>query len=579
MDSRCEFLAMWEYIVGTLALLYLVRIYWNNYPILAHQQVKAALPKEEGGSIEKNDIKDPNDPYLIVCYNPATGQLLGKRRAMNRSQVKQIVEKAKIAQRDWARSSFAKRRAVLQTLLDWIVQNQELICQVVSRDGGKTAIDANFGEILTTCEKLRWTIAHGESALKAEYRMPGLIMIHKIPRVEYVPVGVMGAIVSWNYPFHNAIGPVISALMAGNACVVKCSEQVAWTTEFLQSIFDSLLSLYGIDTSLVHFVNGLAEAGEALVENCDKITFIGSPHVGKLVMKHASNTLTPVVLELGGKDCALVLQDCDYDQFLKNSQRYAFQNAGQNCAGLERVIIHDSLYEKYLADISLIANRIRVGAPLEEETDLGAITMAPQIRIIQTLVDDAVSKGALVLCGGKPFIHPNYPKGQFFMPTVITNVTPEMRIYREEVFGPVLIVFKFDTLDEAIDIANGSGFGLGSGVFSTDYAKAQRIGKQIRAGFTNINDFGVNYLCQGLPFGGVGISGVDCFAGVEGLRGNCFPKATTTDAFGFLGVRTKLPELLQYPITPKGQQFQESLIHVLYGSMIDKVKGIIKLMK
>ena len=132
-------------------------------------------------------------------------------------------------------------------------------------------IDANFGEILPTCEKLRWTIEHGERSLKPEYRAPGMIMAHKLPRVEYLPVGVMGCIVSWNYPFHNVIGPVISSLMAGNACVVKCSEQVAWSTDFLQSLISGLLELYDVDTNLVQFVNGFADAGQALVESADKV--------------------------------------------------------------------------------------------------------------------------------------------------------------------------------------------------------------------------------------------------------------------------------------------------------------------
>jgi acyl-CoA reductase-like NAD-dependent aldehyde dehydrogenase len=566
---------MFHLVLFAIALFYLWKRLANKYTILSHTKVTAQVPSQESEENFTNNIRIPQDPYLIQCYNPATGKVLGQRRAMNSAQVKQIVQKSKQAQLEWATSSFSKRKAVLQTLLDWIVQNQTLICEVVAKDGGKTIIDASFGEILTTCEKLRWTIANGESSLQSEYRMPGLIMIHKIPKVVYVPVGVMGAIVSWNYPFHNAIGPVISALMAGNGCVVKCSEQVAWTTSFLQSIFDSVLQGYGISTDLIQFVNGYAEAGQALVETCDKITFIGSPHVGKLVMKHAANTLTPVILELGGKDCAIVLEDCDYNQFMKNSQRYAFQNSGQNCAGLERVIIHESLYAKYLADMTMTLSKVRMGPPLEEEVDLGAIVMNQQIQIIQELVDDAVSKGAVLLCGGKSFVHPNFPNGQFYVPTLITNVTPNMRIYTEEVFGPVLIVFRFETDQEAINIANGSGFGLGSGVFSMNYKHADQIGKQIRAGFTNINDFGVNYLCQGLPFGGVGISGIDRFAGVEGLRGNCHPKATTTDAFG---IRTKLPGILQFPITQKGVAFQESLVTLLYGREIrDKIKSIFTL--
>jgi acyl-CoA reductase-like NAD-dependent aldehyde dehydrogenase len=236
------------------------------------------------------------------------------------------------------------------------------------------------------------------------------------------------------------------------------------------------------------------------------------------------------------------------------------------------VIIHESLYSKYLEDICAVVGSIRLGNPLTEQVDCGAITMKAQISIIQSLLDDAVKKGATCLTGGSQWIHPDFPKGNYFSPTVLINVTPEMRIFREEVFGPVLIVMKYSTDEEAIQLANGSGFGLGSGVFSNNLVKAESIGSRIKAGFTNINDFGVNYLCQGLPFGGVGISGVDCFAGVEGLRGNCYPKAVTKDKFG---VKTKLPALLQYPIKESGNQFQKSLIVMLYGtSAMQRVKSV-----
>lgn len=255
--------------------------------------------------------------------------------------------------------------------------------------------------------------------------------------------------------------------------------------------------------------------------------------------------------------------------------RYAFQNCGQNCAGLERVIIHESLYDRYLKDISEIVLAIRMGNPVTEKVDCGAITMKAQIGIIQSLLDDAVKKGATCLTGGSQWKHPNFPDGNYFSPTVLVNVTPEMRIFTEEVFGPVLIVFKFSTEEEAIELANASGFGLGSGVFSNDLGKAEKIGKQIKAGFTNINDFGVNYLCQALPFGGINISGVDCFAGVEGLKGNCYPKAVTRDKYG---VKTKLPVLLQYPIDERGNEFQKGLIMMLYSSStLKRVKGIISM--
>jgi acyl-CoA reductase-like NAD-dependent aldehyde dehydrogenase len=200
---------------------------------------------------------DEPDKGNIDCISPSDGLLIGKREALDAKQVEKVVERARVAQAKPL--SFELRIEILSTLLEWITENQDVITSLVSKDSGKTAIDANFGEILTTCEKLRWTIANGRQVLKPEYRSTGMIMAHKSARVEYVPIGVMGAIVSWNYPFHNSLGPVISAIMAGNACVVKCSEQVAYTTGFLQSLMDEILNAYSVDTNLVQFINGYAE--------------------------------------------------------------------------------------------------------------------------------------------------------------------------------------------------------------------------------------------------------------------------------------------------------------------------------
>eukprot|EP00842_Homolaphlyctis_polyrhiza_P005467 jgi/Hompol1/5921/HPOL_000312-RA len=326
-------------------------------------------------------------------------------------------------------------------------------------------------------------------------------------------------------------------------------------------------------------MNGFAETGQALVETADKITFIGSPGVGKIIMSHASRTLTPVILELGGKDCAVVFDDCDYQQFRHNAMRYSFQNAGQNCAGLERVIIHEKLFDKFIKDSTETIKKMRIGSPLLEDVDFGAMTMAAQIGIVQTLVDDAVAKGAKVHIGGKPFKHPKYPYGQFYEPTLLSNITSDMRISQEEIFGPVILVMKFRTEEEAIRLANSTPFGLGSGVFTLDIARGERVARQLRVGFSNINDFGVNYLCQALPFAGVGISGIDRFAGVEGLRGNCHPRAMTVDKFNWLGIRTNVPPLVRYPVAAAGEKFQESVIQLLYGNTVAQFTALLRLAK
>ncbi|KAJ3201567.1 Meiotic Sister-Chromatid recombination aldehyde dehydrogenase, partial [Clydaea vesicula] len=347
---------------------------------------------------------------------------LGTTKIKTKEEIVSSIKKIKVYQNEYfKKTSFKQRIEVLKTIKHFILNNQDLICKISSRDTGKTLLDSTFGEIIPTLEKLNWTIKNGESCLKTSKRDS---------------VGVMGLIVSWNYPFHNVISPLISALMAGNGLAVKCSEHTCFTTEFLSP-------------DLVVFIDGFAEAGETLIENVDKVTFIGSPNVGKLVMEKASKTLTPVILELGGKDAAIIFDDCDYSNMLKICLRGALQNAGQNCAGLERMIVQDTIYDQLVADMSETLSSLRVGSPFEEGVvDIGAITMKNQLSIIQILVDDAVNKGAKVLVGGTPYINPKYPSGQYYTPTLITGVTKEMKLYTEEVFGPVILLFKFKTEKE-----------------------------------------------------------------------------------------------------------------------------------
>ncbi|KAJ3119652.1 hypothetical protein HK100_000207 [Physocladia obscura] len=571
-------------------------------------RVKVPFPKEADpewadGEILENPgtkVHDPNYPLEITCFDPATGRLLGRRKAATKQQVLDAVAKSREAQLKFRESSWQKRRDILTTLLEVIVRDQEGICRLSSRVTGKTgkmiensatkkeneklmnllflpALDATFGEIIPTCEKLIWTIRHGEKALKPEYRESGAISFLAQARVQYSPIGVMGLIVSWNYPIHNVISPLTSAIMAGNGCVIKVSENAGWATQWLSDLVAKVLEVHEVDTDLVSFLDGTADAGEALVQS---VTFIGSPAVGKLVMRGASETLTPVVLELGGKDAAIVFDDCEYENMIKICMRGGLQNCGQNCAGLERMIVQEGIYERVVQDVTKIVSSIRLGTPFEKKVDLGAICMKSQIKIVQSLLADAVSKGAKIECGGEVYNHPLYPQGQFFRPTVLTGVDPSMRIHHEEVFGPVILIYKFSRPTEAIKLINSTDFGLGSSIFTLNYRKAEAVARYVNAGSCNINGWGFSYLCQSLPFGGVKHSGFDRFGGIEGLRGNCNIKAMTTDKLGHLGIRAQVPSILHFPIKEESVDFQAALIEILYGVGFTKqVRGVKRLNK
>eukprot|EP00123_Amoebidium_parasiticum_P013133 comp21791_c0_seq1/m.30967 comp21791_c0_seq1/g.30967 ORF comp21791_c0_seq1/g.30967 comp21791_c0_seq1/m.30967 type:complete len:607 (-) comp21791_c0_seq1:178-1998(-) len=570
--------------VGTLLLLgvVMVAIFVARYlaAYSAAPKVDVPVPEEvqpgwEGKVLDTLDLKAAGTDK-IQCFDPATGESLGSVKAWSREDVAEGVKKAREAQKSWAKTSFEERKRVLRSLMEFVVRNQETICKVAARDSGKTMVDGIFGEILTTCEKISWTLQHGEDVLKPEYRSVGLIMSHKHARVVYEPLGVVAAIVSWNYPFHNVYGPIISALFAGNAIVLKTSEYVAWsTTHYWSQIIKAILRECGHSEDLVQFVVGYADAGSELIKHVDKVTFIGSPGVGKLVMKEASEHLTPVVLELGGKDAAILCDDCDFNQVCNVTMRGFFQNCGQNCIGLERAIVHEKIYDKYVEEMQKRIACLSQGPTLKGSYDCGAMAMGASAAKIEALVQDAVSKGARLLLGGKGGKFFN-GQGQYFQPTMLVDVLPNMEIAQEEVFGPVVLVMKFRTEEEALQIVNGCRYGLGSNVFSLDSKRAERLARGIQAGMCNINDFAVSYLCQSLPFGGVKISGFDRFAGPEGLRGNCLVKAITSDRIP--GVRTDIPPPLNYPMNASSFSFARSLVDVLYSpSVAARLKAIVTL--
>ncbi|KAL3696761.1 hypothetical protein R1sor_010837 [Riccia sorocarpa] len=513
----------------------------------------------------------------VPCYDPATMKYLGSIPVTEPNEVREIVKRAREAQKVWGRSGFNQRRLLLRVLLKYTLEHQELICRVSAKDSGKTMLDATFGEILTTCEKISYLLKEGERVLRPQYRSTGMLMIHKSARVEYHPLGVIGAIVPWNYPFHNIFNPMLAAVFSGNAVVIKVSEHASWSSFFYLRIIQAALKAVGAPADLVHVITGYAETGSALVSSVDKVIFVGSTTVGRKVMETAAKTLTPVTLELGGKDPVIVCEDADLSQVIHMAVRATLQSAGQNCAGAERFYVHESIHDQFVKEIAKIVKSVRVGPPLEKHCDVGAICMPDHAEKLEMLVTDAVQNGAEVVARGT-IVSAGFGTGQFFPPTVLINVNHSMRLMQEEIFGPILNIMKFKTDEEAVKLANDSSFGLGSSVFSGSKKRANAIASKLYCGMASINDFGTNYLCQSLPFGGVKESGFGRFAGEEGLRALCVVKAVCEDRIPF--VKTSVPKPLQYPVADNAFQFQESLIRMLYGlSWTAKLNGLVDLVK
>lgn len=544
------------------------------------------LPEKET-TVKQTGIRIPGSS-AIQCYAPATGQFLGTVEATTEEGIDGAIAAAARVQRKWASTTtFAQRKAVLRSLMKYIMDNAEQICKIAGVDSGKTMVDAQLGEILVTVEKIQWTLAHGEEALRPSRRPTNLLMAYKRNTVHYEPLGVVAALVSWNYPFHNLMGPIISALFSGNGIVVKVSEQTAWSSRYFLDIARGALAAHGHDPELVQMVACWPETAGHLTSHpgISHITFIGSQTVAHHVAASAAKSLTPVVAELGGKDPFIVLEsaggrkDGDLPRIRDIILRGTFQAAGQNCIGIERVISSGAAYDRLVEMLEPRVKAIRLGP----DADMGAMISDASFSRLEELVAEAVSQGARLLAGGKRYAHPDHPRGHYFQPTLLVDVTPSMRISQTECFAPVLTMLraKSSSAEDILAIANAPNFGLGASVHGSERDPAlQPIIRGLKAGMVAVNDFAAYYAVQ-LPFGGVAGSGYGRFAGEEGLRGLCNVKAVCEDRFGWLGVKTAIPPPVQYPIASQDRswRFTQGVVEVGYGASARKVAGVTKILK
>lgn len=542
----------------------------NTVPAPASAFDPASDPHYE--VFEDDDVRPqlvgPDVVPSIRATNPATGELLGYVAAHTVSDVTELVDKAQTAQKAWSTSKFSRRRRVLQVLLNYILYEQKNLCEISRLDSGKTLLEACMGEIIPTLEKLRWLISEGEEALKPSRRTVGPMTCHKFAQVEYSPIGVIAAIAPWNYPVHNILNPVSAALFSGCSVIVKPSEYTAWSGVHVIRIVRRALTVCGEDPELVQCLVGEADVASTLVkaDGVDKVFFTGSTAVGRKVAVAAAERLRPTCLELGGKDACIIVDDANLGHAVTLCLRGVFQNAGQNCIGIERVFVHRKVKEEFLERVVHGARSIRPGV------DMGAMTMGSRaLQHLESLLEDAVTRGAKIVAGGKRTSVDG--KGWYFEATVLVDVTEDMKITKEETFGPILCVFNWSDDEKLIESVNRSSFGLGSSVFSESRERGDEILRQLKVGMCNINDFATNYLCQSMPFGGTKESGSDRFAGIEGLRGCCTMKSTTRDRF--LAVKTSVPRVFQYPVGGNAMEFACEINNLIYGNgLICRVRNI-----
>ncbi len=460
----------------------------------------------------------------IVSVNPATGEVLGELVCTTAEEVRSAVLRAKQAQPAWQATPVKRRVEVLRRFQQLLQQRSQEVATLICREAGKPVVEALGTEVLVVLDAAEFYIRNAVRLLRPEplpHANPA--MKTKRGRLLREPYGVIGIIAPWNYPFSILTIETLSALVAGNAVVLKPSE----FTPLIALELQRMLLAAGLDPALMQVVIGEGAVGAALTEApIDKLIFTGSVGTGRRVGEAAARRLMPVVLELGGKDPMIVLDDADLEIASSGALWGAFMNAGQTCLSVERCYVHRSRYEEFLELCRQKIARMRVGNGLESEVEMGPLIHDRQLRIVDEHVRDAVQRGARLLIGGKPLteLGPN-----FYAPTLLADVTPDMKVMREETFGPLLPVAPFDSDDDAVRLANDSDFGLAASVWTGNRKRGEALAARIQAGTVMINDVISCFGIAEAPHGGVKLSGIGRTHGKIGLEEMVWMKYVDTD--------------------------------------------------
>jgi acyl-CoA reductase-like NAD-dependent aldehyde dehydrogenase len=448
----------------------------------------------------------------IVSVNPATGQILRELECASESEVNTAVTRARAAQSAWADLGLRRRIELLKAFQQNLYTRKSEMAAAITQEAGKPLAEALVTEILVVLDAARFLIDNAWNLLRDE-PVPHGNLVTKLKSGWLVrePHGVIAIISPWNYPFSIPATETLAALVAGNAVVLKPSE----LTPVVALELASLLYTAGVPKDVFQVVVGEGPAGAALLRSSiDKLVFTGSVTTGKRIAAAAAERLLPVVLELGGKDPMLVLDDADIDVASSAAVWGAFVNAGQACLSVERCYVHRSLYESFAEACATKTKQLRVGNGMEVHTDVGPMIRERQVRIVESHVEDAKAHGARVLAGGTrlPDLGPN-----FYAPTVLAGVTHDMRIMREETFGPVLPIMACDRDEEAVAMANDSEYGLAASIWTKNAKRGEQLARRIHAGTVMVNDVISCFGISEAPHGGVKASGVGRTHGRFGL--------------------------------------------------------------
>lgn len=457
----------------------------------------------------------------LVSISPNTQEKIGEVELTHPDEVKKIVLKAKIAQKEWASLPIRKRIEFLKSARKILYNKSEALAKLISEENGKPFFESISTEIIPTLSLFDYYIKNSEKFLRPHYERIKLpVMIHKKSWIEYVPYGVVGIISPWNYPLLLPMGQIIPALVSGNTIIFKPSEWTPLTGEFILSIFSEA----NIPSNVFNVIYGAAEVGNALVNSdINKLFFTGSTQVGRIIAKNCAEKLLPVSLELGGKDPAIVLNNADLKRAAKGIAWGAIMNAGQTCVSVERVYVQSEIYFQFIEELKKVLESLK-SYNQSKFYDYGNIKLDKQVSIIKDHLNDALSKGAQIYYGG-------HIANNFVEPTILVNVNHSMKVMKEETFGPIIPIQKFDTIEEAIELANDCDYGLSASVWTKNISKGKEIAKKIYSGSVLINDC-ISYF--GTPeavVGGIKFSGSGRVHSKSGIMEMVYEKYYSSDSF------------------------------------------------
>lgn len=497
----------------------------------------------------------------IVSRSPAGGDVLGQVRIATSQQIGQAMEEARLGQAAWARLSIAQRLLFVRTLRDALYRQRERITRVLIAEQGKVYEEAQV-EFLATIEQVDFYLRRAAAILAPE-QVSERLLPHRKLWVAHRPYGVVLVIAPWNYPLYLSTIPVVTALLAGNSVLYKPSEYATQIGELLAMA----IAEAGFPPEIFHILHGYGPTGAALVEaGPDRIFFTGSVPTGKRIAQAAAEKLIPVTLELGGKDAAIVLADADITRAATGVVWSAMFNAGQTCGSVERVLVDRRIADRFVAAMQKVIERQVLNGDGSPRRELAAVTTPAQIEIIDSQVKDALAQGARAVTGGHRL---DRAGGRYYAPTILVDVTPGMRVFQEETFGPVVAVLPFDTLDEAVTLNNATEFGLIASIWTRDERAALRLTPRLKVGNVAINAHLEATGLTSTPWGGIKASGYGRSHGPDGLLEMTYSQTINADRFGFLH------EPFWYPYTPVKRSFFSRLIHLLYGpTWRDRLKAL-----